>query len=50
MTNDISASIRARLKNIAKAEQTDFNAVLTRYGLERLLYQMANLNMPINIY
>lgn len=40
MTKDISASIRARLKNIAKAEQTDFNAVLTRYGLERLLYRI----------
>ena len=27
MTKDISASIRARLKNIAKEEKTDFNAV-----------------------
>jgi hypothetical protein len=40
MTQDISASIRARLKNIAKEEQTDFNAVLTRYGLERFLYRI----------
>ncbi|KTD61864.1 nucleotidyl transferase AbiEii/AbiGii toxin family protein [Legionella spiritensis] len=40
MMKDISASIRARLKNIAKEEQTDFNAVLTRYGLERLLYRI----------
>lgn len=40
MTKDISASIRVRLKNIAKAEKTDFNAVLTRYGLERLLYRI----------
>lgn len=40
MTKDISASIRARLKNIAKAEETDFMTVLTRYGLERLLYRM----------
>ncbi|OGV26142.1 MAG: hypothetical protein A3F18_08510 [Legionellales bacterium RIFCSPHIGHO2_12_FULL_37_14] len=40
MTKDISASIRARLKNIAKAEGTDFIAVLTRYGLERLLYRI----------
>jgi predicted nucleotidyltransferase component of viral defense system len=40
MTKDISASIRARLKNIAKEEKTDFNAVLTRYGLERLLYRI----------
>ena len=36
MTKDISASIRARLKNIAKEEKTDFNAVLTRYGLDDL--------------
>lgn len=40
MTKDISASIRARLKNIAKAEETDFVTVLTRYGLERLLYRI----------
>lgn len=36
----MSASIRARLKNIAKAEETDFITVLTRYGLERLLYRI----------
>lgn len=40
MKKDISASIRARLKNIAKKEKTDFIAVLTRYGLERLLYRI----------
>ncbi|HAT2053636.1 nucleotidyl transferase AbiEii/AbiGii toxin family protein [Legionella pneumophila] len=42
MTKDISASIRARLKKIAKAEgsKSDFTAVLTRYGLERLLYRI----------
>jgi predicted nucleotidyltransferase component of viral defense system len=40
MTKNISASIRAKLKNIAKAEQTDFATVLTRYGLERLLYRI----------
>jgi hypothetical protein len=40
MTKDMSASIRARLKNIAKAEETDFITVLTRYGLERLLYRI----------
>ncbi|CCD09715.1 TPA: nucleotidyl transferase AbiEii/AbiGii toxin family protein [Legionella pneumophila] len=42
MTKDISASIRARLKKIAKAEgsKSDFIAVLTRYGLERLLYRI----------
>ena len=27
---DLATSVRARLLNIAKAEQTDFNAVLVR--------------------
>jgi hypothetical protein len=35
MAHDLAASIRARLLNIAKAEQTDFNSVLVRYALER---------------
>lgn len=35
------ASIRARLLNKAKAEQQDFSLVLTRYGLERLLYRLS---------
>lgn len=30
MGQDLAASVRARLLNIAKAEQTDFNAVLVR--------------------
>jgi predicted nucleotidyltransferase component of viral defense system len=37
---DLAASVRARLLNIAKAEQTDFNAVLMRYALERFLYRL----------
>lgn len=37
---DLAASVRARLLNIAKAEQTDFNAVLVRYALERFLYRL----------
>lgn len=37
---DVAASVRARLLNIAKAEQTDFNAVLVRYALERFLYRL----------
>jgi hypothetical protein len=36
MAHDLAASVRARLLNIAKAEQTDFNSVLVRYPLERL--------------
>ena len=34
------ASVRARLLNKAKAENQDFSLVLTRYGLERLLYRL----------
>lgn len=37
---DISVSIREKLKNIAKRDNVDFNSVLTRYGLERLLYRI----------
>jgi len=37
---DLAASVRARLLNKAKAEQQDFNLVLTRYALERLLYRL----------
>ncbi|HAU0968303.1 TPA: nucleotidyl transferase AbiEii/AbiGii toxin family protein [Legionella pneumophila] len=40
MTKNIGESVRARLKNIAVKEGSDFNAVLTRYGLERLLYRI----------
>ena len=35
------ASVRARLLNKAKADQLDFSLVLTRYGLERLLYRLS---------
>ena len=41
MEQDLAASVRARLLNIAKAEQTDFNAVLVRYALERFLYRLS---------
>jgi hypothetical protein len=37
---DIGASIRARLLNKAKVEGQDFNLVLARYALERLLYRL----------
>ncbi|MCW8385496.1 nucleotidyl transferase AbiEii/AbiGii toxin family protein [Legionella pneumophila serogroup 1] len=40
MTKNIGESVRSRLKNIAVEEGSDFNAVLTRYGLERLLYRI----------
>lgn len=41
MTADRAASIRARLKQRADATKQDFDLVLTRYGLERLLYRLS---------
>jgi hypothetical protein len=38
---DRAASVRARLLNKAKAAKQDFNLVLTRYALERLLYRLS---------
>lgn len=41
MTADRAASVRARLLNIAKATGVDFNQVLVRFALERLLYRLS---------
>lgn len=41
MNNNIAASVRARLLNIAKAEKSDFNQLLVRYALERFLYRLS---------
>ena len=41
MKKNISTSVPARLLNLAKAEGSSFNAVLVRYGLERLLYRIS---------
>jgi len=41
VSKDLAASVRARLLNLAKAEDADFNGVLVRYALERLLYRMS---------
>lgn len=41
MSKDLAASVRARLLNLAKADKTDFNQVLVRYALERLLYRLS---------
>jgi Nucleotidyl transferase AbiEii toxin, Type IV TA system len=39
--SNTGASVRARLLNKAKADKLDFSLVLTRYGLERLLYRLS---------
>lgn len=41
MSKDLAASVRERLLKVAKAEQSDFNGVLVRYALERLLYRLS---------
>ncbi|WP_211454244.1 nucleotidyl transferase AbiEii/AbiGii toxin family protein [Collimonas antrihumi] len=41
MTKDLAASVRARLLNVAKAQDTDFNQVLVRFALERMLYRLS---------
>ncbi len=38
---DVAASIRARLLNHARAHQLEFQSILTRYGVERLLYRLS---------
>jgi len=38
---NIGASIRNRLLNKARAENLDFNLLLTRYALERMLYRLS---------
>ena len=38
--NNVAASVRARLLNVAKAQGVDFNQVLVRFALERILYRL----------
>jgi hypothetical protein len=40
-TKNIGASVRNRLLNKARTERLDFNLLLTRYALERILYRMS---------
>ena len=41
MNKDIAVSVRARLLNLAKAQGVDFNQVLVRFALERILYRLS---------
>ncbi len=41
MSSNLAASVRARLLNVAKAQGVDFNQVLVRFALERVLYRMS---------
>ena len=38
---NVAASVRARLLNKARSEKLDFNLLLTRYALERVLYRLS---------
>ena len=38
---NIGASVRARLLDRSRAEKSDFQILLTRYALERLLYRLS---------
>jgi len=38
---NLAASVRQRLMNLARARNEDFQLVLTRYALERLLYRLS---------
>ena len=38
--SNVAASVRARLLNAAKAQGVDFNQVLVRFALERILYRL----------
>lgn len=41
MNKNLAASVRARLLNVAKAQEVDFNQVLIRFALERILFRMS---------
>lgn len=41
MSKNLGASVRAKLLNLAKSEDSDFNQILVRYALERLLYRLS---------
>lgn len=40
MTQNLTASVRQRLINCAQARKEEFGLILTRYGIERLLYRL----------
>jgi predicted nucleotidyltransferase component of viral defense system len=44
MKVNLAASVRARLLNLAKKQGVDFNQVLVRFALERILYRLSQSN------
>jgi hypothetical protein len=41
---DVSASVRAKLLELSRKNGEQFNFLLTRYALERLLYRLGSTN------
>ncbi len=41
MTQNKAASVRVRLKNIARAENTDYQRILNNYAIQKLLVRIA---------
>lgn len=41
---NVTASVRARLLQLSKTQNKDFNYILTKYGLERLLFRLSCSN------
>ncbi|RTE86572.1 MULTISPECIES: nucleotidyl transferase AbiEii/AbiGii toxin family protein [Gammaproteobacteria] len=41
MVKNIAVSVRQRLMNVARKRKENFNFVLTRYGIERLLFRLS---------
>lgn len=42
-SRNMAASVRAKLLNMARYEKLDFNLVLNRFAIERLLYRFKHL-------
>jgi hypothetical protein len=45
---NLSASIRARLNNLAKKKNQPFQQILLHYGMERFLYRLSKSNHSEN--
>jgi len=43
--HDISASVKQRLLNLARAQGEDFNTLLVRYAIERFLYRLSKSSL-----
>ena len=41
MSKGLAASVGARLLNVSKTQGADFNQVLVRFALERILYRLS---------